>query len=80
MWSTSKPKVVHVKKVHLAKPKVAKVAKPVAAKHVLKKPKDQTLGALPTSHLNPNGTKGLDTSASTTVPTPTDGATTQRPQ
>ncbi len=53
-----KPKVVHVKKVHLAKPKVAKVAKPVAAKHVLKKPKDQTLGALPTSHLNPNGTKG----------------------
>jgi len=53
-----KPKVVHVKKVHLAKPKVAKTPKTVTAKHVLKKPKDQTPGALPTSHLNPNGTKG----------------------
>jgi len=54
-----KPPVVHVKKPPMVHPpKVAKAAHTVAPKHVLKKPKDQTPGALPTSHLNPNGTKG----------------------
>ncbi len=51
-----KPAVVHVKKVHVAK--TPKAAHTVTPKHTLKRPKDQTPGALPTSHLNPNGTKG----------------------
>jgi len=55
-----KPKVVHVKKVHLAKPAKPKTThgSALTPKHTPKRPKDQTPGALPTSHLNPNGTKG----------------------
>lgn len=55
----TKAKVVHVKKphaVHVVHP--PKPAHTVTPKHTPKRVKDTTPGALPTAHLNPNGTKG----------------------
>jgi len=51
-----KAKVVHVKKPQVVHP--PKAAHTVTPKHTPKRVKDTTPGALPTAHLNPNGTKG----------------------